>query len=296
MNKIVKAHIALFIANLIYGGNYTVAKEIMPDYIMPFGIILIRVIAALFIYSVFTYFFINEKIDKKDYLKLGICGLFGVAINQLLFFKGLSITTPINAAVIMTTNPILVLIAASILIKEVITFQKIVGICLGAMGAIVLILFGNNFSLGSETLSGDLMVFLNSMSYGAYLVLVKPLMEKYHPLTVIKWVFCFGALFVIPVGYDDFMKVEWAVMPASIWGALAYVVIGTTCIAYLCNTFALKTLNASVVSTYIYSQPLFAGIIALSFAKDELTLIKVVSAVLIFIGVYLVSKPKTKTT
>ncbi|MBL4624406.1 MAG: DMT family transporter, partial [Flavobacteriales bacterium] len=280
-------HLALLGANVIYGINYAVAKDVMPTYIEPFGFILLRVLGALSLFWIIHSLGPRERVDKKDFPRLIICGFFGVALNQLLFFKGLNITTPINASIIMTSNPILVLLISSFLLKERISLIRSIGIGIGLIGACTLIFVSqksNEFGFGNETIWGDIMVLVNAASYGIYLVIAKPLMIKYQPLTVIKWVFCFGSLFVIPIGYDELMQVEWAAMPVSIWGALAYVVIGTTCIAYLCNTFALKTLNASVVSTYIYSQPLFAGIIALSFAKDELTLIKVVSAVLIFIG------------
>ena len=290
MNKITKAHLALVLTNLIYGANYIIAKEVTPKYILPFGMIVIRATLAFTIYSIFHHLFVKEKIQKKDIVRLIICGFLGAALNQLLFFKGLTLTTPINASVIMTTNPILVLIAASIILKEKITINKIVGITLGAVGAILLIGLSNDLNIGINTSMGDLLIFLNSMSYGFYLVLIKPLMNKYNPLTVIKWVFCFGCFFSIPVGYNDLMLVEWRSIPGDIWAAIFYIIIATTCIAYLCNMYALKTLNPSIVSTYIYLQPIFAGFIALCFNKDELTFLKIICAFMIFMGVYFVSK------
>lgn len=290
MNNKYKAHIALLVSTLIYAGNYTVAKEVMPDYVQPFGFIVMRVITAVTLYWLAHLLLVKEKIEKKDFKRLFLCGMFGVAINQLLFFKGLSLTTPINASLIMTTNPILVLLIAGIVVKETITVYKIAGIVIGAIGAIILILFGENFSFGSKTFLGDLFIFINSMSFGFYLVLVKSLMDKYHPLTVIKWVFLFGSFVVIPVGFEEFNEINFSTIPADIWLCILYVLLGTTFIAYLCNTFALKIANASLVSTYIYFQPLFASIIALMFGKDQITLLKIISSVCIFTGVYLVSK------
>lgn len=288
----IKAHLAIFGANLIYGINYTIAKDIMPAYIKPFGFIFCRVLGALILFWLFQLFFEKEKIEKRDYLRLFICGLFGVASNQLMFFYGLNLTTPINAAIIMTCNPILVLIIASILIKEKITVTKIIGISLGLAGAVGLILNKASIQINDSNLIGDLFIFLNATSYAIYLVTVKPLMERYKPLTVIKWVFLFGAVIVIPFGWEEFGEINWEGFNASVWLSFLFVVIGTTFFAYLFNIYGLKRLNPSTVSTYIYSQPLIASFVALALQKDELNLIKIVATLLIFSGVYLVSLKK----
>ncbi|MAZ35960.1 MAG: EamA family transporter [Crocinitomicaceae bacterium] len=285
-----KAHAALFAANLIYGLNYSVAKDVMPEYIQPFGFILLRVLGASLLFWFFHSLLSNEKIDKKDWPRIALCGLFGVAMNQLLFFAGLNITTPINAAIIMTSNPILVLIAASIILHEVITKQKILGLSLGVIGALLIIIFKADFSFDSTTWPGDVMILMNAASYGVYLVIVKPLMTKYQPLTIIKWVFTFGVLYVIPFGFYDFMAIEWSSFTTTIWLETAFVVICTTFFAYLLNIFALKKLQPSTVSTYIYTQPVLASFFAIIMGKDELSLVKIVGAVLIFTGVYIVSK------
>ena len=293
MNNPIKVHIALFAANLIYAANYTIAKGVMPDYIEPFGFILLRVSGALLLFWFFHKMFSTEKVEKRDFWKLALCGLFGVAINQSLFFKGLNITTPINAAIIMTSNPILVLLFAAFIIKETITGKKLIGIVVGITGAVLLIAFGKNFSFGSTTFTGDLLILINSTSYGIYLVLVKPLMDKYSPLTVIKWVFFFGFLFVLPFGLMEFTQIDWKEMPLNIWMSVLFVVIATTFIAYSLNIYALKYVSPTIVSYYVYLQPLLATVIALFLSKDELSLIKIVSALFIFTGVYLVSSSKS---
>lgn len=292
--KIIWAHLALFGANLIYGLNYSIAKIVMPDYIAPFGFIFCRVLGALALFWLFFSFGKSEKIQTKDYLLLFACGLFGVAGNQLMFFYGLNLSTPINAAIIMTCNPILVLIMSAIVIRERITPVKIGGIFLGLAGAAGLILHGNQLSVGTDTFWGDLFIFLNASSYAFYLVLVKPLMNKYSPTTVIKWVFLFGFLIVFPFGFEQFTQINWENFEAGIWAAFLFVVIGTTFLAYLFNILGLKQLNPSVVSSYIYSQPLIATLFALFLGQDEITIVKVVSALFIFSGVYLVSIRKTK--
>ena len=287
--KILIAHLLLFIVNFLYGANYLIAKMVMPAYLLPTGFILLRVLVSGLLFFLVAPMFKREKIERKDFFLLAFCGLTGVALNQVLFFKGLALTTPINASIIMTTTPVLVLVVAAILIKEKITLRKIFGIALGASGAIMLLTLGKSISFNSDTFRGDLFVFLNALSYGVFLVIVKPLMKKYHPITIIKWVFFSGFFFVLPFGYDEFLAIQWAFLPAKIWLGITYVVIGTTFIAYLLNTVALNVMPSSIVSIYIYLQPIIASGFALFYGQDQLSFLKIVSALLIFAGVYLVS-------
>jgi len=292
MSTNLKAHLAILGANVIYGVNYSIAKDVMPDYMLPFGFIFCRVLGALLLFSAIGSF-IKEKVEKKDLLKLAVCGLFGVAVNQLMFFYGLNLTNPINAGIIMTSNPILVLIASAIILKTRITANKIIGIILGISGALIILLFKKGFAFGSDTIIGDTFIFLNALSYGIYLVLVKPLMSKYKPITVIKWVFTFGFLFVLPFGIPQANAIEWSSFSSEIWSKFLFVIVGTTFLAYLFNIYGLKRLSPSTVSTYIYLQPVLAAFFAIWVGKDSFTWIKLISALLIFSGVYLVSKPIT---
>ncbi len=289
------AHLALFSANLIYGLNYTIAKDIMPEYLGPSAFILLRVLGAASLFWLSQQFINSEKVSRKDHGLLIVCALFGVAANQLLFFNGLNLTTPINAAIIMTSNPILVLLIASMLLKIRITFLKSFGVLLGAAGALFLILSASKDPVNAESPGlGNLMVLINAASYGVYLVLVKPLMSKYSPLTVIKWVFTYGLIFVFPFGISQFSSVSWN-FPTNIWWGIVFVIVGTTFLAYLFNIFALKRVNPTTVSFYIYLQPLLGSLFAILLGKDELQWQMVVSAVLIFTGVFLVSYiPKVK--
>lgn len=292
MNSNLKPHLALLGANVIYGLNYTIAKDVMPEYISPFGFIFCRVAGALLLFWM-IFAFSYEKIAKKDILLLAVCGFFGVAANQLMFFYGLNLTTPINAGIIMTSNPILVLVASAIILKNRITLTKIGGIILGIIGALLLLLFKNDFSFGSETIIGDTFIFLNAMSYGTYLVIAVPLMRKYKPLTVITWVFTFGFIYVFPFGISEFTEIAWNTFNKAIWFKFAFVIVCTTFFAYLLNIYGLKKLNPSTVSTYIYLQPLLAAIFAIWVGKDSLDWIKIIAALLICSGVYLVSKTKS---
>jgi len=279
----------LFVANLIYAINYTFAKEIMPNFIQPSGFILLRVIGAVTLFSLFYFLFVNEKVAKKDFIRLAICGVFGVAINQLLFFEGLNLTTPINAAIIMTINPVLVLIMSSLILFEKINIRKGIGIALGLLGASNLILNGGNLSGNTNYMLGNIFVFINAASYGLYLVLVKPLLQKYTPITVMFYVFAFGLLYVFPFGYNELIAVKWNSFSSKIIWEVVFVVVCTTFVAYLLNSSALKSLNPSTVSIYIYLQPVLASLFAIFRGSDSLDEMKIISALIIFFSVYLVS-------
>lgn len=295
MNKqLIWAHLALLTVNIIYGVNYSIAKELMPDLIGPFGFIFCRVIGALLLFWIFFTPKNDEKIKRKDWELLIVCGFFGIACNQLLFFYGLNLTTPVNAAIIMTTNPVLVLIMSAVLLKERISKTKILGIIIGLGGAVGLILHSQQFNFDTNNLSGDIFILLNAASYALYLVLVKPLMKRYKPSTVIKWVFLFGFVFVFPFGINEFSAVEWGSFSSNNWLSFLFVIICTTFIAYLFNIFGLKHLSPSVVSTYIYTQPLVATLVALILQKDPLDPEKIFFAIAIFAAVYLVSIRKDR--
>ncbi|MEE2931233.1 MAG: DMT family transporter [Bacteroidota bacterium] len=293
-NKIL-AHLGLLIANLIYALNYTLAKDVMPEYIQPSGFILLRVIGGVFLFGLSYSLFIQEKINKPDLLLFGICGFFGVAVNQLLFFEGLNLTTPINAAIIMTSTPILVILLSTFILNESITLRKILGIFLGLFGAVILILNGGDFTTNTNYMQGNFFILMNATSYAFYLVLIKPLMLKYHPITVMTLVFSFGLIFVFPFGLEELFIIEWEIMPEKIVLKILFVVICTTFFAYLFNSAALKYVMPSTVSIYIYLQPLFATVIAVLLQSDRLDSIKIISSLFIFLGIYLVSfKPQKK--
>jgi len=288
-----KIHSALLFVGLIYGANYSIAKILMPAYIEPFGVILIRVIIGTVLYWLFAAISGSEKIQyKRDYLRFAGLAVVGVALNQLMFFKGLSMTSPISASVIMTISPISVLIVSYFVLKEKISKNKIIGIGLGSTGAVLLIGI-DGFTMDSSTFIGNLFILTNAISFSLYLVFVKPLMHRYKAITVIKWVFLFGMFLVIPFGVEEFLAVNWATLTTDAWLSLAFILIGTTFIAYLLNTWALQFVSPSVVGYYIYLQPVFATLVAIAFRGDDLTIEESIYALLIFAGVYLVSFKKT---
>jgi len=297
MNQRTFALIAVSIATLIYGVTYTIAKDVMPNYIKPYGFILLRVSSATLIFWTVGLFTKQQKVEKSDYKKILIASFFGITLNMLAFFKGLSLTSPISASVMMVTSPIMVLIFSSILIRKPIGKQRVLGVFIGLVGAIFLITLGNSSTENSTNSSfGNFLVFLNAASYGLYLVLAKDLVKKYNPIVFIKWLYLFGLIFVIPFGYSELTAVIWEEIPTNIYWNISFVLLFTTCITYLFNLYGLSKLKPTTVSVFIYLQPVIATIYALIVGSDSLNFVKLCATLLIFLGVYLVTKQVEKST
>ena len=289
--------LAAFGATLIYGLNHTVAKNVMPVYIGPYAFILLRVIGASILFWTVSLFIKTEKIYKKDWPRIILCSFLGMVINMLAFFKGLELSTPVNSSVMITLSPIIVFIFSAILLKEKIESMKAFGIASGFVGALILVLYTAKTGVNAPNIPmGNFLFIVNSFAYGLYLVLVKPLISKYNIITLLKWLFLLGVIMNFPVTLSQFSEVEWTNLPlkeAII--PMAFVVIGTTFFTYLFNAYALTKLTASSVSSFIYLQPIVGIVFAISTKSDSLTLISVVGMILIFIGIYLVTKKTVKT-
>lgn len=293
-DKIVKAHLSIIGANIFFGINYAVAKGIMPNYLKPNGFTLLRIIIAFPLFFLLSSFIKKEKIQRKDYPRFIAAGLLGVAFNQFIFLNGLNFTSPIDSSIIVTINPILVMIMASIAIREKITFTRIFGLILGASGALLVILNRGVISFSSEHFLGNMMIFLSTLSYAGYLIVAKPLMQKYDPITVMKGVFFVGLLFVAPFGYSELLNTSWSTIPLSIWCSILFVVLGSTFLAYLLMSWGLRNVRATTVSIYNYSQPVLASFVAVLVGQDIIDAPKIIAVVLVFVGVYLVSRPSFK--
>lgn len=284
-----RAHLALITNAFIYGGNYLIAKEILdPGYLTPTALVICRVVLAwlLFIPIAISRW---QRIDPRDYLRLIVCMLCGVVLNQIFFLEGLKMTKPINASLIMTTLPLVVVIASHFLLQEKISRKKIIGIFLGAVGVILIITYGHTITISHDEIWGDILIFFNACCFGLFLVLVKPILLRYHPFQVMTIIFGMGSIVLLVGAHDEVTNIQWGRLSGSIYLAITYVVFLTTFITYIMNTYALEKLRASIVGTYIYLHPVIATIIALILGKDSLDLIKVTGALSIFVGIYLVS-------
>ncbi|MCH8533660.1 MAG: DMT family transporter [Flavobacteriaceae bacterium] len=278
-------------ATCIYGVNHTVAKTLMPTYIEPFGLILLRVSGAFLLFFIISFFFPSEKIDQKDWKRLIASAVFGMVINMLMFFKGLSLSTPINSSVIVTISPILVFILSAVLIREKITWLKASGAILGLLGAISLVLFGPQITTDAPNIPlGNSLILINATSYGIYLILVRPLTKKYSSITLMKHLFLIATIINLPICFSEFTAVEWSSLPFDAVWRMAFVVLGTTFLTYLLNIYALKQLSASTIGVFVYLQPVIAIVYAIYAGIDQLDLLKITAAVLVFVGVFMVSK------
>lgn len=278
-------------ATTIYGLNHTIAKGVMPEYIKPFGFIMLRVIGATLLFWAISFLGPKERIAKKDWVRVFLCSLFGMAINMLAFFKGLELSTPINSSVLVTTTPIMVTVLSAILIKEKIRVYRATGIGIGLIGAVFLVLYGQELRQDAPNIPlGNILFMVNSFFFGLYLITVKKLLERYHPFTLLKWLFLIGVFLNLPVALPDFLEVAWTDLPFEAIWRMAFVVIGTTFLTYLFNVFALTQLKATTVSAFVYVQPLIGILYAVLSGRDTLTGIKILAACLVLLGVYLVSK------
>lgn len=287
MSVNVKVHIALFLVSALYGATFTIAKEVMPQYIHPFAFILLRVSVAAICLFFFHRFFIKEKIrDTRDYLKLLLAAVFGVAANMLLFFKGLALTKPINGAVLMLNTPVFVSIIAAVWFSERLGWIKWSGIILSAVGAVMLVT-GFHFQFNQSTAWGDLMVSLNAVIYAFYLVYAKSLMKKYHPVTVTLYCFVFGWFIVLPFGAQEFKQIHFSELPLQIWIYVIFITFGATFLTYVLNAYALRHASSSLVGSYIFLQPVLATLIAVISGRDALDIQRFICMLLVFAGVYI---------
>ena len=292
MNKRTLGLLAALGATLIYGFNHTIAKNVMPTYIQPFGFIFLRVLGAAILFWMLSLFFKNQKIDRKDWPRILLCSFLGMVINMLAFFKGLELSTPINSSVLITVVPILVFSFSVIILKEKVSLIKMLGISAGFFGALILILYSPVSGYNAPNIPlGNLLFVLNSSTYGLYLIFVKPLVEKYNIITLFRWLFLFGFIMNFPITVQEFYSVDWVNLPLKqAVLPMIYVVVGTTFFTYLLNAYALSTLKASTVSSFVYFQPIVGIVYALTTENDSLTIINVIGMLLIFTGVYLVTK------
>ncbi len=287
-----KAHFALLGTSIIFGVNYWIAKGLMPGYMSPFQLVIVRIAGAALLFWLVSLLMKPEKVTRRDLLIIALASLFGTTINQLLFFTALNLTSPVDVSLIHVSNPIFVLVFAAILIRERISLRKVLGIVSGATGALILIFYHRTFNIGSSRFVGNLLAMINMMGYAVYLVIIKPVMARYSLVTVMKWVFLFGFVFTAPLTLGSLGRLQLSAFDLQSTLSVVYVVVATTFLAYLLTLYALQWVDASVAGFYIYLQPLIVAIIAFWLGRQPMTWEKAMAAALIFLGVYLVSKKR----
>ncbi len=289
MSKRNLALIGATLVSLIYGVTFTIAKDVMPTFVEPYGFIVLRVGGSVVLFWAVSFFGPKEKIALNDFPRIIAAAFFGVALNMLTFFKGLNYTSPIMGAVLMVTTPMIVLVLSAILMKERMKKRTVFGLILGLVGTATLILYGKSMLNAPNATLGNILVFINAISYGFYLIIVKKLMDKYNAFTFVKWIYTFGFIMVLPFGWNEFHAIDFVNLPTDISWKIGFVIVFSTFFTYL---LSMRELKPTTVAVFIYLQPLFATIFAISLGKDELSWVKISAAVLIFIGVYLVTQKK----
>lgn len=289
-----KAHAAIITANIMFALNYSYSKSLLPFPMSSNALCLTRICSAAIIFALGAWLILREKIEKRDIWRLALASLFGIAGNQYIFLQGLARTSPVDSSIIATTGPMIVLLLSAILGRDRITPRKLIGILIGAMGAMLVILYGGLAGFGEEHLIGNLLVFASAFSYACYLIVVKDLMQKYSPFTIVAWVFGLSAIVLTPLLWDDFTTVQWGEFNTSTWLVLSFVVVGATWLAYVCVAASLKKLSPTTASIYSYSQPVIASIFAIVRGQDQLDFIKIAAALLVFAGVYIVTRSYKK--
>lgn len=286
-------HFALFFVQILFGTWPIVGKFVLRT-LPSTGLASLRVIGAALMLLALRQFRVSVKIeDKRDYAKLLLFSLLGIVFNQLLFLKGLSLTTVVNASILSASIPVFALLVGVIIGSDHLTVAKVIGIILAAMGVVYLVdPLRADFSSGYAF--GNLLLVLNTFCYGCYIAISKNVISRYGTLTSVFWIFLFAAVIMLPIGFfslDSKMLID---LTTPIWFALIYIIIFPTVCAYFLNAWALTRVDPSVVAVYIYLQPLIAVLLAYYFLGEKWNSRALVSTLLIFSGLFFVTRRKRK--
>lgn len=286
-------------ANVMFGLNYSLSKGLLSPtaWLTPSGLCLARIGSAAVFFTILVWGFMRESVSKKDIGWLALASVLGIGGNQFIFLQGIKLTSPVDASIIASIGPVLVLLISAALGRDKITPLKLTGIIVGASGALTVILYGSIATFGMANLLGNGLVFLSATSYACYLIVVRDLMQKYRPMTVMAWIFGVSGLIMIPLLSSDLVtQTQWSVMPLSVWLALIFVVVGATWIAYICVASSLRTISPTTASIYSYSQPVIAAFFAIIMGQDRLDWVKIIAAVLVVMGVFIVTRSYKRQT
>ena len=290
-------------ASMMWGAMAPVSKFVMSAGLVgAISVTDVRIFGAAILFWLFSPFSKKEKVDRKDYLKLFGAAMFAIVFNQGVYITGVSMTSPVDASIITTSLPIVTMILAAIFLKEPITSMKALGVFLG-MGGALLLVFGNRLmpggaasaaGAGTSNVWGDLLCLFAQCSYATYLVIFKGLIQKYSPVTLMKWMFTFASVIMLPLSIGRFVSTPWETVPFEQYAGLAFILLGGTFLCYLLMPIGQKTLRPTLVAMYNYVQPVVATMIAVFWGMDSFNIIKLVAIILVFSGVLLVNRSKSR--
>lgn len=294
-NKKLQGHLALLLANIIFGVNNPVARMLMPEVLDPMALTFFRFSGGMLLFWIASLFLKREHVSAKDKLLLFFASIFGLTLNQLPFFFGLSMTSSIDASIVVTMLPIVTMLLAAVFLREPITQMKAVGVLVGASGALIIVFSSQSVTQsGTGNMLGNLIVFLAVISFSLYLTLFKNLISKYQPVTVMKWMFLFATITGLPFCYNSLTEMSLTALPLNVWLSIGFVVVFATFLGYLLLPVGQKTLRPTTLSMYNYVQPIMASLVAIVIGIDPFGYQQALAAVLVFSGVYIVTQSKSR--
>jgi drug/metabolite transporter (DMT)-like permease len=256
------------------------AKIALREFSSP-ALVLLRCTVAALVFYLLHRLTTHERIEsKRDYLLFALYSILGVSLNQLFYVKGLSLTTATAAQMLIAGGPAVTLLVAIIAGREAASPAKWLGIGLAGSGAMLLV----NEGKGPGHVFGNVLILINMVAYSAYLVVARDLLRKYHPLTVITWIFIFGVIGLLPFGLMPAIH-ELPMTSLESRLALLWIIIFPTVLAYYLNMWALTHVESSLVSTFVYLQPVMTALLAMPILGEQPSVKMIPAAVLIFVGV-----------
>ncbi len=301
MKESVKGHIALISANIIFGFSAPFSKLLFNSYLSYSSLLLLRSIGGAILFWAASLFIPREKLSKKEIGILIIAAFVGVIFNQGLYMAGLARTTPIHCGLLQTLGPVYTLLLATFILKEPFTFKKLLGVLVGMAGALILIFseFGSQNSVNTHSYVGDILVIASGVAFALYLTLFMNIIKKYNPITIMKWMFLFSSIVLTPFYYHEFENIRNITFTEhkpflDFILYLSYIIIAATFIGYLLISFAQKRIRPTIVSMYVYIQPIIMTILSIMWGLGTFNVEKMAAAVLIFVGVYIVTRSKKK--
>lgn len=289
-----KGHIAMLGASMMWGLMAPVGKAALESGISALSLVTFRMIGAAVCFWIVSLFFKKEQVKPHDLLMLFFAALFGIVFNQGSFIFGLAMTSPINASIVTTTSPIVTMIVAAIYLKEPVTGKKVMGIFLGAMGALVLILSSQSSGGREGNITGDLLCLTAQISFSLYLTIFKALISRYHTITSMKWMFTYATICYVPFSYNEISSIDFLSLPWKTWSEVLYVILCGTFLAYILMITAQKKLRPTLVSMYNYVQPIVATGVSVWLGMGTFGWIKAIAVIFVFWGVYMVTQSKSK--
>ncbi len=288
-------HLSIFAVNLIFGINTPITKSILNSSmnIDALALTYLRFIGATLVFWLVSIVFKIPKASKKDIPFFILASFFGVVLNQTSFVFGLSKTSPVDASIVVSLTPIVTMIFSAIFVKEPITFKKVLGVLIGCSGALILIL-SNASSGGNSNWIGNAICFVSCLSYGLYLTAFKPLIQRNHSITLMKWMFLFGTIISTPFTFSHLTNIEFSQIDADITLRILYVILGATFVTYLLIPVGQTRIRPTTLSMYNYLQPIVTTVLSVFMGLGVFGLKQSIATALVFLGVYIVTQSKTR--